>query len=230
MTSRCVHTFFRDTFMYPSMQSFSSNPFNPWSQQQLNGSQSHASGRPLPATPELRAPRIPALHQPVPPRPSRPPPAMGQEYQAHQPYPPAMPQPYHMPQLHHPPPSNILQRPLRAPFVIPRAPAPPSFHQPSAPLYHTNPPYHIPMSASEHVAAVGLVPRVFPLSTASWKDEEKLAYECDNWREYSTKVENQLGMIPGAARFLESTEADPNPCPSFQMYPAHHRAWLDTDR
>jgi hypothetical protein len=63
-----------------------------------------------------------------------------------------------------------------------------------------------------------------------WKDEEKLAYERDNWREYSTKVENQLGMIPGAARFLENTEDDPNPCPSYQMYPAHHRAWLDTDR
>jgi hypothetical protein len=74
------------------------------------------------------------------------------------------------------------------------------------------------------------VPRVFPLSTTGWKDEEKLAYERDNWREYSTKVENQLGMIPGAARFLENTEDDPNPCPSYQMYPAHHRAWLDTDR
>jgi hypothetical protein len=97
-------------------------------------------------------------------------------------------------------------------------------------MYHTNPPYHIPTSASEHVTAVGPVPRVFPLSTTGWKDEEKLAYEQDNWRKYSTKVENQLGMIPGAACFLESTEDDPNPCPSFQMYPAHHRVWLDMDR
>jgi hypothetical protein len=96
-------------------------------------------------------------------------------------------------------------------------------------MYHTNPMYHIPTLASEHVAAVGPVPRVFPLSTANWKDEDKPAYERDNWRDYSTKVAIQLGMIPGAARFLESTEEDPNPCPSFQMYPAHHRAWLDTD-
>jgi hypothetical protein len=96
-------------------------------------------------------------------------------------------------------------------------------------LYHINPPYHISTSVLEHVAAVGPVPRVFLLSTATWKDEEKLAYEWDNWREYSTKAENQLGMIPGAARFLESTNADPNPCPSFQMFPAHHCAWLDMD-
>ncbi|KAJ7353603.1 hypothetical protein DFH08DRAFT_956655 [Mycena albidolilacea] len=151
---------------------------------------------------------------------------MGQEYQV---YPPAMPQPYHLPQLYHPPPSNILPHPLCAPFVIPRAPVPPSFHQPSALLYHTNLPYHIPMSVLEHIVVVSPVPRVFLLSTASWKDKEKLAYEWDNWCEYSTKVENQLGMIPGAALFLESTEADPNPCPSFQMFPAHHRTWLDMD-
>ncbi|KAJ7857329.1 hypothetical protein B0H14DRAFT_3448021 [Mycena olivaceomarginata] len=114
-----------------------------------------------------------------------------------------------------PPPSNVLPRPLHAPFVIPRAPAPPSYLQPPFALqYHTNPPYHIPTSASKHVAAVDPVPRVFPLSTTGWKDEEKLVYERDNWREYSTK----------------NTEDNPNPCPSYQMYPAHHRAWLDTDR
>ncbi|KAJ7805469.1 hypothetical protein B0H14DRAFT_3485144 [Mycena olivaceomarginata] len=212
--------------MYPSIYSSASNPFNPWSQQMLSGSQSNTAGRPLPATPNLRTPRP---HTVVPPPPSRPLPVPGhhlphamQEYPAY-PFAPTLP--------HLPPPSNVLPRPLRAPFVVPHAPAPPSYHQPpSALLYHTHPPYHIPTSASEHVAAVGPVPGVFPLSAAGWKDEEKLAYECDNWREYSTKVENQLGMIPGAARFLESTEEDPNPCPSFQMYPAHHCAWLDMDR
>ncbi|KAJ7827765.1 hypothetical protein B0H14DRAFT_2595082 [Mycena olivaceomarginata] len=145
--------------MYPSMYSTNSNPFNPWSQQMLHGSQSHASGRPLPATPDSRVP--PPMHQEFPPRPSRPPPAMG----------------HHLPHAQHgyptypaapfqPPPSNVLPRPMRAPFVVPRAPAPPSYLQPPSALqYHTNPPYHIPTSASEHVAAVGPVPRVFPLST-----------------------------------------------------------------
>jgi hypothetical protein len=69
------------------------------------------------------------------------------------------------------------------------------------------------------------VPRVFPLSTTTWKEEEKLSFERDNWRTFSSKVENQLGMTPGAARFLDLNPDDPNECPSFQMYPAHHRAW-----
>ncbi|KAJ7909791.1 hypothetical protein B0H13DRAFT_1877400 [Mycena leptocephala] len=92
-----------------------------------------------------------------------------------------------------------------------------------------NPQAGVPTSASEFVASVGPVPKVFPLTTSGWKEDEKLAYERDNWREFSSKVENQLGMIPGAARFLNSSPEDPNLCPSFQLYPAHHRAWMETN-
>ncbi|KAJ7664171.1 hypothetical protein B0H17DRAFT_1211437 [Mycena rosella] len=67
------------------------------------------------------------------------------------------------------------------------------------------------------------------LSTANWKDNDKLSFERNDWRDFSVKVENQLGIIPGMAKYLESTAEDPNLCPSAQMYPAHNHVWVDTN-
>ncbi|KAJ7806738.1 hypothetical protein B0H13DRAFT_1929449 [Mycena leptocephala] len=118
---------------------------------------------------------------------------------------------------------------LPPPFVAPRVPEPPRYSVP--PLYTPYRNTQIPASASQVTPAeLGPVPKVFPLSTVAWKDGDKLSHKQDNWREYSMKVENQLGMIPGAVRFLDSNEDDPNDCPLAQLYPAHHCAWIDTDR
>ncbi|KAK6992748.1 hypothetical protein R3P38DRAFT_2457697, partial [Favolaschia claudopus] len=69
------------------------------------------------------------------------------------------------------------------------------------------------------------VPKPFSLLSNGWSDADKLALERYNWIPWSQKVKNQLGMASGAWRFLERD----NPCPSFQVYPAHHRAWIDAD-
>ncbi|KAJ6614683.1 hypothetical protein B0H10DRAFT_2221078 [Mycena sp. CBHHK59/15] len=58
---------------------------------------------------------------------------------------------------------------------------------------------------------------------------EKLSLKRDNWRTFASKVENQLGKVPGAIRFLVSPPNDPNYCPSAFSHPLHHRAWMDTN-
>ncbi|KAK6995591.1 hypothetical protein R3P38DRAFT_2800777 [Favolaschia claudopus] len=89
------------------------------------------------------------------------------------------------------------------------------------------PTYRIPplLSASGHIADLGPVPKPFSLLSSGWTDADKLALERYNWIPWSQRVKNQLGMASGAWRFLERG----NPCPSFQVYPAHYRAWIDAD-
>jgi hypothetical protein len=132
---------------------------------------------------------------------------------------------------------QALPRPQRPQFIAPNVPPLPPLLTPQRTQYPVAQPYQtapldpragIPTSASEYIAS-GPVPKVFPLSTTGWKEEQKLALERNNWLEFSSKVENQLGMTPGAARFLYVDPSDPNPCPSWEMYPNHHRAWKETN-
>ncbi|KAF8208553.1 hypothetical protein K438DRAFT_1961155 [Mycena galopus ATCC 62051] len=93
----------------------------------------------------------------------------------------------------------------------------PSFH-PGA-LYDP-----IPDSASGYIASMGPIPKVFVLSVAGWLEDDKLSLQCTNYVKWSRRVLDDLGLRPGATRFLS---LDGNPCPSFQMYPGHYRAWHD---
>ncbi|KAJ7503941.1 hypothetical protein B0H11DRAFT_2352865 [Mycena galericulata] len=154
-------------------------------------------------------------------------------------YPQQQPQATHaqqqQPQTHVHYGQQYMPQPHRPSFVPPRMPHPPSFYGgpfATAQPYQTAPPdprAGVPTSASEFVHAIGPVPKVFTLNTTAWKDEDKLSLERDNWREFASKVENQLGMVAGAIRFLITDPDDPNVCPSWQMYPAHHRAWVDSN-
>jgi hypothetical protein len=135
--------------------------------------------------------------------------------------------------------SNYLPHSHRPPFVPPCIPAPPrlSYAPPIPPRLYTQvapAPSHdgLPLSASQYIPAVTAGPalKVYALSSSGWKDEDKLAFERDNWRAFSVRVENQLGMIPGMARFLDPPEDDPNDCPSAQTHPAHYRTWMDTNQ
>ncbi|KAJ6542262.1 hypothetical protein B0H10DRAFT_2244705 [Mycena sp. CBHHK59/15] len=130
---------------------------------------------------------------------------------------------------------QYMLQPHRPSFVPPRMPHPPSFYGgpfATAQPYQAAPPdpcAGVPTSASEFIHAIGPIPKVFTLNTTAWKDADKLSLERDNWREFASKVENQLGMVAGAIRFLITDPEDPNVCPTWQMYPAHHRAWMDSN-
>ncbi|KAJ7693048.1 hypothetical protein B0H17DRAFT_1132751 [Mycena rosella] len=120
------------------------------------------------------------------------------------------------------------------PDALPRVVYPPIYpphphhHEHAQHCYIQAPDIH--SSVSGHVASIGPVLRVYPVSLAGWADDDKLALERENWLPFKVKVRNTLGMSPGAWRFIEDAPEDPNICPSFQMFPAHHRAWVDTDR
>ncbi|KAJ7689913.1 hypothetical protein B0H17DRAFT_1134631 [Mycena rosella] len=240
--------------MYPS-HSFN-NPFvvpqpDPWQHAQSHNVSRSSSSRPLPSPPDVTPRHGPYVFA-VPGAPATPPGYQQQAFAPQGQYLPAMPQ-FAYSQLHAQQQQLAAQqyceqeyqqhlpRLLCPQFVPPRVPHPPPFLTPafgrpfpyvSAQPYQTAPPnprVGIPASGSEFIAAVGPVPKVFPLTTTNWKETGKLALEQDNWREFSSKVENQLGMVPGMARFLHSNPDDPNTCPSMQLYPAHHRAWLETN-
>jgi hypothetical protein len=101
----------------------------------------------------------------------------------------------------------------------------------SGPLHHYAPYHQYPhlnamgLSVLGHVAAMGPIPKVFSLSVGGWPESDRLSLERNNWIPWSTCVKLELGLQPGAVRFLGGD----NPCPSFDMFPGHHRAWLDTD-
>ena len=116
--------------------------------------------------------------------------------QQYWPYAPAGPQAVY-PQQYLPaqPPlsANHLPRPQRPPFVPPRVPPPPQLSVPSRPYTYAprtpiqyapppGPPPGFPSSASQHASTVGPAPKVYALSSTGWKDEDKLAFERDNWR------------------------------------------------
>ncbi|KAK6984183.1 hypothetical protein R3P38DRAFT_2398224, partial [Favolaschia claudopus] len=132
----------------------------------------------------------------------------------------------HAPRYHPAPLYPQFGAPPPVPLGHPPAPA----RMASRPLPHTPAPA-IPSlsdlysSASGHIADLGPVPKPFSLLSSGWTDADKLALERYNWIPWSQKVKNQLGMASGAWRFLERD----NPCPSFQVYPAHYRAWIDAD-
>ncbi|KAJ7658052.1 hypothetical protein B0H17DRAFT_1145688 [Mycena rosella] len=124
------------------------------------------------------------------------------------------------------PPPHFATPTYAPPHARPSHPAPPLRTHPQT---MPNPPSNKFSLVSGYVTSIGPVPKVFPLSALGWQDSEKLALECENWVTFSGKVQNALGMQPGVLRFIECPPEDPNPCPSFHMYPAHHRAWVDTD-
>ncbi|KAJ6629897.1 hypothetical protein B0H10DRAFT_2208466 [Mycena sp. CBHHK59/15] len=121
-----------------------------------------------------------------------------------------------------PPPRPVIQHTV-APPPLPR----PQPHQTAYPEASQD----MASSASGHFADIGPVPKVFALTTAHWTEDQRLCLERRNWIPFSVKVRNQLGMaFPGARRFIEPEDDDPNICPSFQFHPAHYRAWKDTDQ
>ncbi|KAJ7714977.1 hypothetical protein B0H16DRAFT_1477705 [Mycena metata] len=153
--------------------------------------------------------------------------------------PPPMARPRH--QQRYAPPPHFQQPPVPPPNfhgAAPQQPPPPAWQTPpyfsSAGSFHpmyNAPPHFAPgmhSSVSGHIASIGPVPKPFSLSTTQWAETDKLALERGNWQKWSTKVRLDLMMQPGAARFLNDDD-DPNPCPSFEMFPGHHRAWKDSD-
>ncbi|KAJ6545777.1 hypothetical protein B0H19DRAFT_1076036 [Mycena capillaripes] len=144
---------------------------------------------------------------------------------------------YALPQYGPPPPPRPPVPPAPAPYETPPSALPSLFR--GEPYHH--PPFRqLPLppaslqqqplnvfhdSASGHVADVSPVPKVFQLSTTVWADADKLALERGNWLPWAQKLGEQLGLVPGAWRFITRD----NPCPCFQLYPAHYRAWVDTE-
>ncbi|KAK6995691.1 hypothetical protein R3P38DRAFT_2460163, partial [Favolaschia claudopus] len=59
----------------------------------------------------------------------------------------------------------------------------------------------------------------------TWKEEDKLALERGNYREWATKVWNFIGLNSGATRWLDPNERPP----SFERYPHACRVWQDND-
>ncbi|KAJ7226868.1 hypothetical protein GGX14DRAFT_385659 [Mycena pura] len=202
------------TTLTPSWSS--NNPFSLTAAQarQWGGSQpSHApSPTPSPhiATPAARDhPYIPSAppHHP----PGQAPPA-GHPQGFGPPLPPVFP-PHAYPHHAFPPPAGhyhpygpphaqqSLPLPQRPQFVNPLPPPPPVLAPPPGgpfpyPYHMAPPPPGIPASVSEfYNPGLGPVPKPFSLTTTGWKDTEKLSPESDNWRTFSTKVENQLGMV-----------------------------------
>lgn len=137
-------------------------------------------------------------------------------------------------------------------FAMPQSPAdsdageffqslqpPPSFHTHPVPHYpapqyppqpppqpYVPPPTLMHSSVSGHVADMGPVPKPFHLNTSGWSEADKLSISDDNWLPWSARVGDELGMQPGAWRFLHRDHVPP----SFLVYPSHHRAWVDSDR
>ncbi|KAJ7691021.1 hypothetical protein B0H17DRAFT_1134040 [Mycena rosella] len=227
---------------------YSYNPFrvapdNPWdpAQQQFAMQAPAYDPRPLPQQP-FETPSDPTHRLAVPNAPAH---AHPYQQVQHHPQPMYPPQPMHhaYPQhryVENPAPPRFLTLPSSDSYVLPyRRPAPPPLPPPQRPRQylpaqpprpHTPPALDVHSSVSGHVAAIGPVPRVYPISLSSWTEPDKLALERENWVLFSVKAKNTLGLSPGAWCFVEDTQEDPNTCPSFQMYPAHHRAWVDTDR
>ncbi|KAJ7702287.1 hypothetical protein B0H17DRAFT_1194794 [Mycena rosella] len=117
-------------------------------------------------------------------------------------------------------------RPAMQHRVAPPLPPRPQPHQAAHPESQD-----MASSASGHIANIGPVPKVFALSTAHWTSDQRLCLESRNWILFSVKVRDQLGMaFPGARRFIEPENDDPNICLSFQFHPAHYRAWKDMDQ
>ncbi|KAJ7430376.1 hypothetical protein B0H11DRAFT_2263550 [Mycena galericulata] len=124
-------------------------------------------------------------------------------------------------------------------FVPPAAPYRPTHGLNPNPIHYAPPsnPTHYPppqqphyprqdySSVSGYGGELGPPPRTFRLSSSAWKDEEKLSLEADNWIPWEAKVLDTLGLEPGALRFIRGSD-DP---PPRDLYPAHHRAWVDSD-
>ncbi|KAJ7848677.1 hypothetical protein B0H13DRAFT_1906624 [Mycena leptocephala] len=113
--------------------------------------------------------------------------------------------------------------PVQHPYYTPTVSSGPS-HQ-YVPYHQYPHPNAMGASVSGHVAAIGPIPKVFSLSVGGWLESDRLSLERNNWIPWATRVKLELGLQPGAVRFLGGD----NPCPSFDMFPGHHRAWLDTD-
>jgi hypothetical protein len=199
--------------MIPSSHSlnnpFLNPPHNPWVAQwsrtpSENPDVSERSQLPaMPMYSPLRHQYLPAQADFAPPGIAYPdlPPVLQQVFtpQEYFTYPPILPHAAYSPQQSYSQDysqQQCLPHHLPHPFVPPRVPEPPRY---SALSYAQHYQSQIPPSASQFTpATMGPVPKVFPLSTAAWKDGDKLSREHNNWLEYSTHVENQLGMIPGA--------------------------------
>ncbi|KAJ6629774.1 hypothetical protein B0H10DRAFT_1939415 [Mycena sp. CBHHK59/15] len=145
-------------------------------------------------------------HPPAPPQQYLPPPYPP-------PYPHAAPVSYYeQPQPHG---QRHLPQPQRPSFVPPCVPELPhpvasSYVNPYAPPqpYQTaplDPRAGLPTSVSQNTQSMGPVPKLFALTTTNWKEAEKLSLEHDNWHPFSSKVENQLGMVPGAVSCTRCT-------------------------
>ncbi|KAF7372211.1 Integrase catalytic domain-containing protein [Mycena venus] len=186
------------------------NPFFRYLSDPLGLAQQAQAYPVAPATPRPRGPR----QLPVPPTPFH-----HHVFQQHQTR-PAAPL-----QGHQPPPGFPVAHQYYTPSVSSESVhphAPYMHHPPQQSYYDPNGPA---ASVSGHLAAVGPVPKVFSLSVGGWLETDRLSLERNNWIPWSTRVKLELGLQPGATRFLGGD----NPCPSFTMFPGHHRAWLDTD-
>ncbi|KAJ7739802.1 hypothetical protein DFH07DRAFT_965621 [Mycena maculata] len=224
--------------MFPSLSS--NNPFAPhWQDRQPQ------RYGPSPHTPENRQPA--ANTQMYHPQTYA---TQGQYPQPHPPhgYHPGVPVTQHPPVISYAPPPyppprdayvpQFIPPPRHPAFAPPRMPPPPmvtpsygtSYAHGAPQQPHAAPPAsNLPASASEHVPAMGPIPKPFSLNTTAWTDAEKLSLKRDNWRAFESKVTNQLGMIAGAIRFLVLNPDDPNECPPQHLYPGHHRAWVDSN-
>ncbi|KAF8190759.1 hypothetical protein K438DRAFT_2018596 [Mycena galopus ATCC 62051] len=213
-----LHILSRDP-MDPMAATSPSNPFqantqyqwppNPvrYDQNVVPGSQSAPPGISCP-------PRVPSPYQSATP--------------AHNAFPghPYMPRfvtpapPSSQPLFHQPQPQQHFYPPPVAP---PPHQAPPVFYH-HAPMYQ--PQFVHPMASvsQPHIGNLGPVPKAFALPT-QWADGNKLSLERGNWIAWESTVKHQLGVQPGALRFLGRS----NPCPSPTLYPAHYRAWVDAD-
>ncbi|KAJ7768633.1 hypothetical protein DFH07DRAFT_954530 [Mycena maculata] len=92
---------------------------------------------------------------------------------------------------------------------------------------HASPPHRHDLfaSASGYIADQGPILKPFNLNPGTWKEEDKLALERGNYREWVKKVHAQIGLQSGAMRWLDPNEIPP----SFAVYPRAHRTWQDND-
>ncbi|KAJ6553992.1 hypothetical protein DFH09DRAFT_1318649 [Mycena vulgaris] len=214
-------------------------PYGPWqSAQTVSSSSQQSSSRPLPNPPRIVTPQRAHISQHAPGTP------VVQQHHAHQQL--AHGVPVAQQQQHH-----AHQQPVYHQQAYVLQAQPPAIPQHVTSTWNNTCLAHNVLNSSLHTFLPSLRssprPRADTLtrqhnhtrwllpthgqgSPPGWKDADKLALERDNWRPFSSKIEHQLGMTPGAVRFLIVNPDDPNPCPSWQMYPNHYHAWKETNQ
>ncbi|KAJ6561361.1 hypothetical protein B0H10DRAFT_2239925 [Mycena sp. CBHHK59/15] len=82
-----------------------------------------------------------------------------------------------------------------------------------------------PKHSSNTAEDIGPVPRSFHLSMTGWKASEKLSLEGKTYKDWSAKVQHEVGAQPSAWCFLQLDHLPPHP----DQFPTHYRSWIDLD-